>query len=147
MVLNDQAGTEPGDNNQAIPGWHQAPVDRKWGTMPKLQLILKGIQRGQAEAGRTRSARLRMTPELFRILKWPWTSGMEPEGDMLWASGACKWPELGGANPSIQEMGRGRLGHNDINSLWLQGHHSQRRHQKRQGRRPLRSEIGVCPGS
>ena len=60
--------------------------DPKWGTMPKLQLVLKGIQRGQAEAGRTRPARSPVTPELLRILKRAWTSGREPEGDMLWAA-------------------------------------------------------------
>ena len=36
-------------------------------TMPKLQLVLKGIQR---EASQMRSAKSPVTPELLRILKW-----------------------------------------------------------------------------
>ena len=87
LCCTSESAEPGGGNNQAVPGWHQAPADHgrgdHLGAMPKLQLVLKGIRRGQMEAGRMRSARSPMTPEQLLILKRAWTSDREPEGDIL----------------------------------------------------------------
>ena len=62
--------------------------DPKWGEMPKLGLILKGIRRVRAEAGPSQPSRRPVSPNLLSRLRAEWMKSPGYDGTMLWAA-AC----------------------------------------------------------
>lgn len=60
--------------------------DPRWGEMPKLSLVLKGISRVYAEANQRRPDRRPMSPLLLNQLRGEWLKSPGADGTMLWAA-------------------------------------------------------------